>query len=68
MRVLPDQIPRVETGPVKFGDDWCGTFVRGDDSFFYAMVIRQVISGESHPANLVFLENLANLLGSSTES
>lgn len=24
---------RVETGPVQFGDDWPGTFIRGDDSF-----------------------------------
>lgn len=28
--VEPD---RVETGPVKFGDDWTGVFIRGDDAF-----------------------------------
>lgn len=22
---------RIETGPLKFGDDWCGIFIRGDD-------------------------------------
>jgi hypothetical protein len=23
---------RIDTGPVKFGDDWCGVFIRGDNS------------------------------------
>ena len=27
---------RVETGPIKFGDDWAGFFFRGDDAFTWA--------------------------------
>lgn len=29
-------IRRVETGPVAFGNDWPGVFIRGDDAFGYA--------------------------------
>lgn len=28
---------RPEDGPMIFEDDWCGTFIRGDSSAFYAM-------------------------------
>jgi len=31
MRKLPYQEPRVETGPVRFGEDWPGLFIRGDE-------------------------------------
>lgn len=27
----PENMPRVETGPVQFGNDWPGLFIRGDD-------------------------------------
>ena len=26
---------RVETGPVQFGDDWPGIFIRGDNAMWY---------------------------------
>ena len=28
---------RVETGPVRFGDDWAGVFIRGDEAFHLAL-------------------------------
>lgn len=48
IRELPaptDGEGRVETGPVQFGDDWPGTFVRGDNGMGYAMAIN-MLSGE----------------------
>lgn len=30
IRELPKQEVQVRTGPVKFGDDWPGVFIRGD--------------------------------------
>lgn len=30
-----DGIARVETGPIQFGDDWPGIFIRGDDALLY---------------------------------
>lgn len=33
---------RVETGPVQFGDDWTGLFIRGDNAMALALDIKQV--------------------------
>ena len=30
---------RAETGAMKFGDDWRGVFIRGDNAFHFAMVL-----------------------------
>lgn len=30
---IPAQPQRVETGPMQFGDDWPGVFIRGDRAF-----------------------------------
>ena len=46
MKQIPwdnDKDGRIETGPVRFGDDWNGTFVRGDNSFHIACVLEQAI-------------------------
>jgi hypothetical protein len=40
LRSLPHDGPRVETGPVQFGDDWPGLFVRGDDALALAFYLR----------------------------
>lgn len=37
-----DQV-RAETGPMSFGDDWPGVFVRGDNAFAYAMSLDSLI-------------------------
>lgn len=34
---------RPETGPMQFGDDWPGTFIRGDNAAFYANSLRAVL-------------------------
>lgn len=36
IRKLPAQDERIETGPVQFGDDWPGVFIRGDNAFWLA--------------------------------
>jgi hypothetical protein len=45
IRKLPAAEERVETGAVQFGDDWAGTFIRGDVSHFYATCLEAVLSG-----------------------
>lgn len=42
-RQLPAASPRVETGPVQFGDDWPGAFIRGDNAMYYAMTLREIL-------------------------
>jgi len=33
---------RVETGPIRFGDDWPGVFIRGDNAFGWAIHLREL--------------------------
>jgi hypothetical protein len=35
--------PRVETGPVQFGEDWPGTFIRGDHAAHYACILSEIV-------------------------
>ena len=41
---------RIETGPVRIGDDWTGIFMRGDDALPLAMFLRQLL--EKYDAEL----------------
>lgn len=36
-------LPRVESGPLQFGDDWPGLFIRGDNSFGLMLAIQEVV-------------------------
>ena len=59
VRLLPEQSTRVETGPVQFGDDWPGIFIRGDDAFAWAMAIELM---HASPLYEVQVKNLASFL------
>jgi len=39
IRKVPAVDERVETGAVKFGDDWPGIFIRGDDCLKLILVL-----------------------------
>ena len=39
---------RVETGPIQFGDDWPGVFIRGDNAAGYAQSLEALLN--SHPS------------------
>ena len=43
IRQLPAAEPRVETGPIVFGEDWPGTFIRGDNAMAYALALRALL-------------------------
>lgn len=34
---------RPETGPMQFGEDWPGVFIRGDNALVYAAHLRNII-------------------------
>lgn len=40
---LPNRNDRVETGPVQFGEDWPGLFIRGDNCIYYSMCLQTVL-------------------------
>lgn len=65
-RILPAAEPRVETGPVQFGDDWPGTFIRGDNSFAYASYLEIVLdASKADPISVAMLRGLLSDLRSS---
>jgi hypothetical protein len=72
---------RIETGPVKFGEDWTGIFIRGDNAMYYSMLLLNLInelelinkskSIDDQNVDLIHLLTLkgfANLLGSINEN
>lgn len=62
IRQFPAQSERVETGPIRFGDDWPGVFIRGDNAFYFGMILRSYMEGDRSPINEAVLKGLvANL-------
>lgn len=65
---------RLETGPVKFGDDWAGVFIRGDEANYFALQIDIILEflkkNNLDPwlnLSITYLEQLCDLLKSSYE-
>jgi hypothetical protein len=62
IRQLPEQEGRVETGPVQFGDDYPGVFIRGDAAIAFAAALWSMLHGSNHPLFQVKADNLLKLL------
>lgn len=60
----PEDGHRVETGVVRFGDDWPAIHIRGDNAYYFAAVVREAIANPNHPIVLEELAGLADLLES----
>jgi hypothetical protein len=56
---------RAETGPMKFGDDWPGVFIRGDNAFFFLKVCEALTA--ANPVAEKGLEGLKELLAASQQ-
>lgn len=39
---MPENIERIETGSLQFGDDWAGVFIRGDNAVDYANILNEI--------------------------
>ena len=59
---LPSVEQRVETGPIAFGNDWPGVFIRGDNAMWYALQLRMVQTPDRLAA--IQIEQLRTLLES----
>ena len=46
IRKLEAQEERVENGPVQFGSDWPGVFLRGDSAAYYALNLKMYLDGK----------------------
>jgi len=63
------QVPRVESGPIRFGSDWTGLFLRGDDAVVNGLVLKSYLQTHKDPTDLYYgiLMDFANTLLSSDE-
>lgn len=64
---------RPETGPMRFGDDWTGVFIRGDHAMYQAMQLKWLLETLSDECKkragallLMEIEGLISTLSSST--
>ena len=73
MQTVTGQAVRIETGPLKFPDDWPGVFIRGDEALGYAGKLRGLFAeaekraaelSEDEIAAWMRVEELAALLES----
>lgn len=64
-RKLPAADVRVETGPVQFGDDWPGVFIRGDDAFGFLAALKGVMEDPGNEVSAAMVMGLMVLLASS---
>jgi hypothetical protein len=62
IRVLHAQATRVETGPVQFGDDWPGVFIRGDNAFGYVGALDAVLRKVDDPMAQILVQSLRDVL------
>lgn len=56
-------LERTKTGPLQFGTDWPGVFIRGDEARSFAVAVRYAIDQLKMPESSV-LSELAALLES----
>lgn len=68
VRRFPAEQVRVEGGPIMFGDDWPGLFIRGDEAMHYAFALRDVLLDKPDIGLITrrVLEGLLNALESSS--
>ena len=52
VRELPAQEPRVESGPVCFGEDWTGLFLRGDTCLTFYFSLYTLLEKGTFPPEL----------------
>jgi hypothetical protein len=48
---------RMESGPLQFGDDWPGVFLRGDHALHYAFTLKQYLSRHCPPPRDNYFEH-----------
>jgi len=66
LRRFPGVDDRVETGPIQFGDDWPGAFIRGDNAFHFGITLQRLLKEwPVDPMDQAIVDGLAKTLMSS---
>ena len=58
---MDEEQTRPETGGMRFGDDWRGVFIRGDNALHYYLTLTSYIQSQGGQAD-AFLQDLADTL------
>lgn len=66
VRQFPAAETRIESGPIQFGEDWPGTFIRGDHAAMFAQHLEEVLKATLpiHPISIAILQGLLSGLRS----
>jgi len=64
IRTLPSVSGRLDTGPVQFGSDAPGVYLKAEDAFAYATIIERVLTDVADSEALESLRSLERLLQS----
>ncbi len=68
-RIFTGQEERVETGPIQFGDDWPGIFIRGDNAGNFAynlgVLLEEIDTDKVNSMSLAVIYGLRETLMSS---
>ena len=61
---------RSETGPMKFGEDWTGVFIRGDEAFAASLAVGKALQRpfHGHALERLQLQGLMDILLSCVET
>lgn len=59
VRTFPSQEERVETGAIRFGTDWPGLFIRGDNAVWYHMALTSILEKPEFKDKLDLTERTA---------
>jgi hypothetical protein len=67
IRIFRSQVERVETGPIQFGNDWPGVFIRGDEAAGLSLTLSAMLEMIPKEQAILILQisSLINLLNSS---
>ena len=58
-KTITEPTARIATGPLKFGDDWPGVFIRGDEALGYAGKLRVLLAGAEKRATDLSQDEIA---------
>lgn len=60
---------RPETGPMQFGKDWTGIFIRGDRALYFGLILNDFLTRKTELSYLEnkMLEQLRDLLNSAMQ-
>jgi hypothetical protein len=62
VRKFDEQKERVETGPIQFGNDWPGIFIRGDNALWFAFLLKGFLDGTIPKEDVVSMMQLRGFL------